>query len=91
MSKTASMYLRIDPAVKSKVETIYAHYGLSVTDAVNVFLYQSINVGGMPFNLRPENAPNETTLHALHEGDKILRRGQGRFKNAGSLLRSLKR
>jgi DNA-damage-inducible protein J len=90
MTKTASMYLRIDPAVKSKVETIYAHYGLSVTDAVNVFLYQSINVGGLPFNLRPESTPNETTLRALRAGDKIIQRGQGRFKNTQSLLRSLK-
>jgi addiction module RelB/DinJ family antitoxin len=84
------MYLRIEPEVKSKVATIYAHYGLSVTDAVNVFLHQSINVGGLPFDLRPESAPNETTLRALREGDQLIRRGKGRFKNAGSLLRSLK-
>jgi addiction module RelB/DinJ family antitoxin len=53
MAKTSSMYIRIDPEVKADVERIYSKYGMSITDAVNVFLYQSRNVGGLPFNLRP--------------------------------------
>jgi len=51
--KSASLYVRIDPQVKSEVEAIYSRYGMSITDAINVFLYQSINVGGLPFDLRP--------------------------------------
>jgi DNA-damage-inducible protein J len=39
--------------VKSEVEAIYSRYGMSITDAINVFLYQSKNVGGLPFDLRP--------------------------------------
>ena len=53
MAKSASMYIRIDPQVKSEVEAIYSRYGMSITDAINVFLYQSKNVGGLPFDLRP--------------------------------------
>jgi addiction module RelB/DinJ family antitoxin len=53
MAKTSSMYLRIDPEVKADVERIYAKFGMSITDAINVFLYQSRNVGGLPFDLRP--------------------------------------
>ena len=55
MAKTASMYLRIDPEVKTDVEAIYSRYGMSITDAINVFLYQSRNVGGLPFDLRSDN------------------------------------
>ena len=53
MVKSASLYVRIDPQVKSEVEAIYSRYGMSITDAINVFLYQSKNVGGLPFDLRP--------------------------------------
>ena len=66
MAKTASMYIRIDPQVKSDVEAVYAQYGMSITDAINVFLYSSRNVGGLPFDLRP-SAPNPETLEAINE------------------------
>ena len=66
MAKTASMYIRIDPEVKSDVENIYAQYGMSITDAINIFLYTSRNRGGLPFDLRPP-APNTETLEALEE------------------------
>ena len=66
MAKTSSMYIRIDPQVKSDVETVYARYGMSITDAINVFLYTSRNVGGLPFDLRP-STPNAETLEAIEE------------------------
>ncbi|MEA5024186.1 hypothetical protein SDC9_09297 [bioreactor metagenome] len=53
MAKSSSMYIRIDPKIKAEVEEIYARYGMSITDAINVFLYQSRNVNGLPFDLRP--------------------------------------
>ena len=89
MAKTASMYIRIDPQVKSDVEAIYAQYGMSITDAINVFLYTSRIIGGLPFDLRPP-VPNAETLKAISEGNKIVESGKGRFKNAEDLLQELK-
>jgi len=66
MAKTSSMYIRIDPQVKSDVEAVYARYGMSITDAINIFLYTSRNVGGLPFDLRP-SIPNAETLEAIEE------------------------
>jgi len=66
MAKTANMYIRIDPDVKSDVEAIYSRYGMSITDAINVFLYTSRNIGGLPFDLRP-SIPNAETLEAIEE------------------------
>jgi addiction module RelB/DinJ family antitoxin len=54
MAKTSSMYIRIDPDIKTEVETIYKRFGMSLNDAINVFIYQSRNVGGLPFNLCAE-------------------------------------
>lgn len=47
--KTATFQMRINPDVKKEVENIYANCGMTLTDAFNAFLQQTINVGGMPF------------------------------------------
>jgi len=89
MAKTSSMYIRIDPQVKSDVEAIYAQYGMSITDAINIFLYTSRNIGGLPFDLRPP-VLNTETLEAIREGNEIIKSGKGRFNNADDLLGELK-
>ena len=38
------------------MEDIYARQGLSFTDAVNIFIQQSLNMEGLPFLASPENA-----------------------------------
>ena len=72
MAKTSSMYIRIDPQVKSDVESIYSRYGMSITDAINVFLYTSRNIGGLPFDLRP-SVPNAETIAAIQEVEDMKR------------------
>jgi DNA-damage-inducible protein J len=71
MPKTSSLYIRVDPQIKADVETIYARYGMSVTDAINVFLYQSRNVGGLPFDLRQPQY-NAKTEAAIQEARDIM-------------------
>ena len=53
--KTATFQMRINPEVKQKAESIFAAYGLTLTDAVNIFIQQSLNTEGLPFLLSPEN------------------------------------
>jgi len=69
MAKTATMSLRLDPAVKSNAEMIYASYGLSLSDAINVFLHKSLAVGGLPFDLRPI----DVTMEAIREVAEMKR------------------
>ena len=47
--KTATFQMRINPEVKAEAEKLFSRCGLTFTDAVNVFLQQALNVGGMPF------------------------------------------
>ncbi|MCL2616169.1 MAG: type II toxin-antitoxin system RelB/DinJ family antitoxin [Defluviitaleaceae bacterium] len=89
MDKVESVSIFIDSEIKSDVEAIYAKYGMSITDAINVFLHTSRNVGGLPFDLRPKS-PNTETLEAMAEGDRIIKSGKTRFKNAEEMLRELK-
>ena len=53
--KTATFQMRINPEIKQQVEEIYAQQGLSFTDAVNIFIQQSLNMGGLPFLASSEN------------------------------------
>ena len=47
--KTGTFQMRINPEIKNEAERIFSQCGLTLTDAVNVFLQQTLNVGGMPF------------------------------------------
>lgn len=54
--KTSTFQMRINPEVKQRVEAVYAKQGLTFTDAVNIFIQQSLNEDGLPFLASPENA-----------------------------------
>lgn len=53
--KSATFQMRINPEIKQRVEQVYANYGLNLTDAINIFIQQSLNMEGLPFLLSPEN------------------------------------
>ena len=54
--KTGTFQMRINPEIKAMLENIYAKQGLTLTDAVNIFMQHSLNTGGLPFLVSPENA-----------------------------------
>lgn len=47
--KTGTFQMRINPTIKSEAERIYAECGMTLTDAINVFLQQTLNAGALPF------------------------------------------
>ena len=53
--KTSTFQMRINPEIKQQVEDVYARQGLTFTDAVNIFIQQSLNADGLPFLVSPEN------------------------------------
>ena len=55
-AKTDMFRMRINPEIRSRLERVYAQNGLSLTDAVNVFFQQSLNEGGLPFQVTEDNA-----------------------------------
>ena len=65
--KTATFQMRINPDVKQQVEDIYARQGLTFTDAVNIFIQQSLNMEGLPFLVSPENEAymKDKAMHRL--------------------------
>ena len=53
--KTSTFQMRINPEVKKAAEEVYFALGLTLTDAVNIFIQQSLNAGGLPFLASAEN------------------------------------
>ena len=53
--KSGTFQMRINPEVRREAESVYAQYGLTLTDAINIFIQQSLNADGLPFLLSPEN------------------------------------
>ena len=71
--KTATFQMRINPEIKQEAENIFSAYGLSLTDAFNIFLQQSLKSKGFPFLLSPENAEymrSKATAQLMAEIDK---------------------
>jgi len=77
VAKTANLNIRIDPETKSSAEEIFRMFGITVTDAVNIFLRQSIMVGGLPFELKLQPHYNAETEAAIQEARDIM---AGRIK-----------
>lgn len=50
--KSASLNVRMLPEMKAEAERIYRFHGLTLHEAVTVFIKHSCNVGGFPFDLR---------------------------------------
>lgn len=71
MAKTAVINVRTEPVIKEAVEALYKSMGVSLSDAINMFLYKSIDYRGLPFDLVRE-IPNAETLAAMKEADGII-------------------
>ena len=71
MAKTSNINLRIEPDIKAKAEAVYSNFGISVTDAINVFLHASIMEGGFPFQPK-QPGYNQETLAAIQEARDIM-------------------
>ena len=57
MEKTATLNLRVNPALKEQAEDILRQLGVPMSTAVDMFLKQITLVGGIPFSVTLPKAP----------------------------------
>lgn len=57
MADTTNFSVRMDSDLKRQCESLYNELGVNFTTAINVFLRQSLRVGGFPFDVKLEQ-PN---------------------------------
>ena len=66
MTKTDTLHIRVNPDVKQKAEETLNDLGLSITEAVNVFLNQVILNDGIPFEIKKPKY-NKETIQAMED------------------------
>lgn len=71
MPKTATISMRVDPQVKDSAESIFSSLGMTLTEAINVFLHKSVMEGGLPFDVRQPRY-NAATEAAMREARDIM-------------------
>lgn len=91
MANTTNFSVRMDSDLKKKCEALYGELGMNLTTAINVFLRQSLRVGGFPFEVRLDH-PNRETIAAMHEAEQLAHDPHvKRYDDVEEALRELKR
>ena len=52
MAKSSNLYIRIEPEVKEQAEKVFESLGISMSNAVGLFLKQVVINQGIPFELK---------------------------------------
>lgn len=68
---TVKINVNTDSQTKQAAEILFENLGLNMTTAINIFLKKALQYKGIPFDVCME-IPNETTIAAFEEGEKIL-------------------
>ena len=82
MEKSATLNLRVNPALKKNAETVLGKLGLPMSTAVDLYLNQIVLTGGLPFAVTLPGAP--ASIDATRMTDEQIhakiRRGYDDYK-----------
>ena len=88
MAAMTMVHVRVDEDIKIQATQALAAMGLSVSDAVRVFLTRVVADQCLPFELR---VPNAQTRAAMAEADQIAATRSARFSNAQDMFDALEK
>ena len=69
MGKSAHIQTRIEPDVKENADAIFKSLGISMSEAMSMFLKQVIHHKGLPFSVRIPNAETIEAMRQVREGE----------------------
>ena len=64
MAKNETLHIRVNENVRTSAEKTLDMLGISISEAVNMFLHQIPLVGGLPFDVRVPLAPESLTIRS---------------------------
>ena len=59
MAKTTTFTFRLSPETKQQATELFENIGISMADAMNLFLHQAIAEGGIPFAIKQKTNRDE--------------------------------
>lgn len=97
MSKSANLYVRIEPEIKEQAEKILSTLGIPASNAINIFYKQIILQRGLPFEVKiPDSTPIDISMLGAEELHAELEKGYvdvkaGRIKDAKTAFADIRR
>ena len=88
MAATTMIHVRVDDETKTQATETLAAMGLSVSDAVRLFLKRVVVEQALPIELK---IPNAETRAAMDESRAIVRAHRNRFNTAQELFDDLEK
>lgn len=85
---TTMVHVRIDEKVKAQAAETLASMGLTVSDAVRVFLTRVVADNALPFTVK---APNADSRSAIIEADAIMKSRRARFTDTNALINDIEK
>jgi len=82
-AKSANVNVRLYPETKREAENVFAFHGLTLSEAINVFITHACYAGGFPFELRGARWQDPVSLAALEES-KLMEANPGAYKRYSS-------
>lgn len=85
-ARNSMLHIRVDDKTKAEATEALNAIGLSVSEAVRIFLHRVVAEQAFPLELK---VPNAETRAAMAEADEIIRAGRARFATPEELFADL--
>ncbi|HWU65319.1 MAG TPA: type II toxin-antitoxin system RelB/DinJ family antitoxin [Ensifer sp.] len=83
---TKMIHVRVDDDLREEASAVLESFGMSMSDAVRIFLHRVAATQSFPLELK---VPNEETKAALEEARAMRRAGKARFATPDELFDDL--
>ena len=88
MRATSMVHVRVDETLKAQATETLALMGLTVSDAIRVFLIRVLAEKELPFAIK---VPNATSQAAMAEANEIIEGRRARFTSADALMDAIEK
>ena len=88
MAQSSMLHIRVDDETKTQATEALAAMGLSMSDAVRIFLKRVVNDQAFPLELK---VPNAETRTAMEEARAMMKARQARFESTDALFDELEK
>ena len=80
MAKNETLHIRVNENVRARAEKTLDNLGITISEAVNIFLHQIPLVGGLPFDVRVPLAPESVIIRSSDDLYEKLSVGMKQIK-----------
>ena len=87
-AQTSMLHIRVDDDIKEQATQALSAMGMSVSEAVRLFLHRVVIDQAFPLELK---VPNAETIAAMEESRAMMARRRARFTSADELFADLEK